>query len=272
MKRKIIFFDIDGTLVDIRDRTLPDSAVRAIRQAREAGHLVCINSGRPWVGIDPGVKDIGFDGFVCSCGCYVRCGDEVMFHQRLDRDVQLRMVELVREYGYQVLYEGAFHVYFDLSRPLRPHLIAEKAYYEKMGLDTEGDPGAPDAEFDKFVVWTGGDRNAAQFKEETAPWFQVIEREGDLLELVPHGCTKARGMDLLLERFGLTRADCAAIGDSTNDLPMLEAAGVSVAMGSGDPRIFSRVSWVTDSVREDGVARALERLGVVPGAEKAGAR
>lgn len=54
-----------------------------------------------------------------------------------------------------------------------------------------------------------------------------------------------------------------AIGDSTNDLPMLETAGVSVAMGNGDPRIFDRVSFVTAPVEQDGIAKALERLGLI---------
>lgn len=272
MKRKIIFFDIDGTLMDAQDQSIPDSAVRAIQCMRSAGHLACINSGRPWVGVDPRLKAIGFDGYICGCGSYVRQGDEVLLYKRLAKDAQLRIVELVRQFDYQVAYEGAHHVYFDLSRPLRPDVAQGKAYYDAIGLDTNGDPAAPEADFDKFVVWTGKARDTADFKRAVSPWFQVIEREGDMLEMVSRGCSKAGGMALLLERFGMTPADSAAIGDSTNDLSMLEAAGVSVAMGSGDPRIFDRVSWVTQPVRQDGIARALERLGVIPAAGKAGVR
>ena len=150
--RRMLFFDIDGTLVNSRDRTIPDSTGRAIRLARAAGHLVYVNSGRPWCGVDPRVKAMGFHGFVCGCGLYIREGDEILFRQRMAKDVQQWAVDLVRRYRLQVMYEGADHVYFDLTRPLAPQVAAEKAYYDRMGLDTEGDPAGPEADFDKFVV------------------------------------------------------------------------------------------------------------------------
>ncbi len=263
MERKLIFFDIDGTLVDFEDRSIPASAVEAVRRARAAGHLLYINSGRPYDGVDPRVKAMGFDGYICGCGVYIREGDQVLFHQKLDKAVQLQFVELVRRFDLQVMYEGAHAVYFDLSRPLEPFVQFEKAYYASMGLDTDSDPAGPEAESDKFVVWRRADTDLAAFCEAVSAWFDVIEREGALLEMVPHGCSKGRAMALLLERHGLTREDCIAIGDSTNDLPMLEAAGVSVAMANGDPRIFDKVCFVTDSVREDGIAKALIRLGLL---------
>ena len=259
----MLFFDIDGTLVDSRDRTVPDSAVRAIQAARERGHLVYVNSGRPWCGVDPRVKAMGFHGFLCGCGLYIREGDQVLFHRRLSKATQLWAVELVRRYNLQVMYEGARHVYFDLSRPLAPQVAAEKAYYDRMGLDTEADPAGPEAEFDKFVVWTGPDFDLAAFRREVEPQFDLIFREGNLIELVSRGCSKGRAMEALLARHGVDRARCAAIGDSTNDLPMLEAAGVSVAMGNADPRIFPRVDFVTAPICQHGIARALEWLGLV---------
>lgn len=263
MEQKIIFFDIDGTLVNERDRTIPDSAVRAIRRARERGHLVYINSGRPYCGIDPRIKAMGFDGYACGCGINIRAGDKVLFHQKLDKVVQLRCVELVRQYGLQVMMEGAGHVYFDLSRPLDPNVEGEKAYYDTMGLDTNGDPAGENAEFDKFVVWTHPGADKAGFYREVSPWFDVIEREGALVEFVPHGCSKGKAMERLMAYYGLTRENCVAVGDSTNDLPMLEAAGISVAMGNGDPRIFDRVTYVTEDITRDGVLRALEHFDII---------
>ena len=259
----MLFFDIDGTLVDSRDRAIPDSAVRAIRAARDRGHLIYVNSGRPWCGVDPRVKAMGFHGFLCGCGLYIREGDQVLFHRRLPKATQLWAVELVRRYGLQVMYEGEGHVYFDLSRPLAPHVAAEKDYYDQMGLDTQGDPAGPDAQFDKFVVWTGPGFDLAAFRREVEAQFDLILRERGLIELVSRGCSKGRAMEALLERHGIDRAHCAAIGDSTNDLPMLEAAGVSVAMGNADPRIFPRVSFVTAPIHQDGIALALEHLRII---------
>lgn len=263
MGRKILFFDIDGTLVDTRDRSVPASAVEAIHRARQAGHLAFINSGRPWCGIDPRVKALDFDGYACGCGLYIRVGDQILCHRRLEKDAQLSIVELVRAQGLQCMFEGAEQVYFDLTRPLEPHVEAELAYYTGMGLTPGGDPAEADADFDKFVVWEREGADMEAFRRGVSPWFDIIDREGTLLEMVPRGCSKGTAMELLLERYGLTKADCVAVGDGVNDLPMLDSAGISVAMGNGDPRIFSRVTWVTSGIREDGIARALEKFHII---------
>lgn len=263
MERKIIFFDIDGTLVDTEDHSIPQSAVEAIRLARQRGHLAYINSGRPYMGIDPRVKAIGFDGYSCGCGLYIRVGDRVLQHRKLDKAAQLAVVDMVRRYDLQVMYEGTEHAYFDETRPVAPHLTAEKAYYSSMGLDTDGAPDAPEAEFDKFVVWTHEGADEAGFRREVSQWFQVIDREGTMLEMVPHGCSKGAAMERLMVCHGLTRKDCIAIGDGVNDLPMLEAAGLSIAMGNSDPRILDRVDYVTDDLRKDGICKAMKKFGLI---------
>ena len=256
MGRKILFLDIDGTLLDVEDRRLPDSAVEAIRRARENGHLVYINSGRPYETIDVRLRSLGLDGFACACGCYIRVGDEVLFHQKL-------AIEHQRELDLQVIYEGAERVCFDASRPMDDHVKKEKAYFESMGIVAHEDPLAPDASFDKFVVWTKEDTDMDRFYRVVSRWFDILDREGTLLEMVPKGCTKGSAMDFLMARHGLTRADCIAIGDGINDLPMLDNAGISIAMGNSDPRILDRVTYVTDTLRRDGIYKAFEHFGLI---------
>ena len=74
---------------------------------------------------------------------------------------------------------------------------------------------------------------------------------------------KGTGIRQLCAALDVPQSDVMAFGDNYNDLPMLETAGVSVAMGNGDPRIFDRVSFVTAPVEQDGIAKALERLGLI---------
>ena len=67
---KIIFIDVDGTLVDY-EGNLPDSAVKAIRQARANGHRVYMCTGRSKAEVYPPLWDIGLDGIIGGNGCYV---------------------------------------------------------------------------------------------------------------------------------------------------------------------------------------------------------
>ena len=69
--RKILFIDVDGTLVDYENH-LPESAVRAIRAARAAGHRVYICTGRSRAEVYPPLWDIGLDGMIGGNGSYVR--------------------------------------------------------------------------------------------------------------------------------------------------------------------------------------------------------
>ena len=70
--RKILFFDIDGTLItDDGKRYFPDSAKEAIQKARENGHLALINTGRVFCNVTEEIRSAGFDGFVCGCGTHL---------------------------------------------------------------------------------------------------------------------------------------------------------------------------------------------------------
>ena len=71
MDTKLIFFDIDGTILDEHTHTVPLSAINAIKKAQQNGHQCFINTGRPRSTIDKIITDLPFDGFICGCGTYI---------------------------------------------------------------------------------------------------------------------------------------------------------------------------------------------------------
>ena len=79
-RTKALFFDIDGTLLSEKTRRVPDSAKEALKQAREKGHLVLINTGRVYPHLHEIRSQVDADGFLCGCGTYVRVKDEVLYH------------------------------------------------------------------------------------------------------------------------------------------------------------------------------------------------
>lgn len=68
MDKKLIFFDIDGTLIPEGDTEITKSAVEAIKRAQENGHLCFINTGRPIGTVSSNIMDVSFDGYICGCG------------------------------------------------------------------------------------------------------------------------------------------------------------------------------------------------------------
>ena len=68
----VVFFDIDGTLVDDDTQIIPDSAAEAIKQLRRNGHTPVVNTGRPYSHIDPRIRAMDFAAWICACGMEIR--------------------------------------------------------------------------------------------------------------------------------------------------------------------------------------------------------
>ena len=77
------------------------------------------------------------------------------------------------------------------------------------------------------------------------------------------GTDKAQGVAAMAARFGLAADEIMAFGDGGNDIPMLRAAGVGVAMGEAGPEVQAAADYVTASVDDDGIRKALIRFGVI---------
>lgn len=91
MNTKLIFFDIDGTILDEHTHTVPLSAINAIKKAQQNGHQCFINTGRPRSTIDKIITDLPFDGFICGCGTYIEHHHQELFHTELSEE-QRRLV------------------------------------------------------------------------------------------------------------------------------------------------------------------------------------
>lgn len=88
-------------------------------------------------------------------------------------------------------------------------------------------------------------------------------RTAVFFEMVRKGQDKASAIRWLCEKHGVAKEDTYAFGDSQNDLPMLRAVGTGVAMGSAPHAVCREASLVTGTLEEEGVACALQRLGLI---------
>ena len=95
--RKLLFFDIDKTLLTPYPWTVPDSAKQALKEARYNGHLLFINSGRTYTMIPEIIKEMGFDGYVCGCGSQIYMNEELLFSSSIPNPLCRKTTELLRE-------------------------------------------------------------------------------------------------------------------------------------------------------------------------------
>jgi len=259
----IIFFDIDGTLIteDAR-RLIPESARRAVERTRELGNLAFINSGRTAFNISPAVKSIGFDGIICGCGTYIECGGKLVYRRTLEQDFCRETAALMRVCRVTPVYEHTDGYFFDDETPMTDDLRDFLATFVEEGIDISRRVEDKDFIFDKFVIWVNEYSDFELFRREVGKHFSIIDRGNGFYENVPLGCTKATAIGKVLEMYGIPRENAYAIGDSMNDLPMLEAVPNSIAMG-GAECLYPYVSYITSSVEEDGIERALKHFGLI---------
>lgn len=261
--KKIIFFDIDGTIATEDERGfIPDSTRRAIAQARANGHLTFINSGRTIFNIGNNIRELGFDGYICGCGTYIEYNDEVLLYNKLDRQYCRKIADLLYECKVMPAYEHRDCIFFDKRIPDTNEMIWFKEKFLEPIHDRFHDVSDDDFSFDKFIFWRSSNDKFDVLIQKIGSEFMFIDRGDGLFEVVPKGFTKATGIRFILDRLGIPLKNAFAIGDSPNDLPMLEAVPNSIAIG-GAERIYPYVSFITKPLEENGIEYALKHFGII---------
>ncbi len=261
MQKKIMFFDIDGTLMeDGPAHFVPESTKKALQLAREAGHLLYVNTGRPVVNVDEDVRVLGFDGYICGCGTYIECEGEELFYQTVPMEICQKMVELVRVCNAAPLYEHRDGFFFDPKTRELPFILEIRDTFRMQEKNVFRSTEDADFCFDKFVIAYDEQSDLDKFKEGIAPYFAFVDRGWGFAEMHPLDCSKGLGMEFVLRHYGLSKTDAYAIGDSLNDLPMFRAAGTSIAMGNGK-KLIPYADYVTADLMQDGIYKAMEHFG-----------
>lgn len=260
--RKIIFFDIDGTLISEKTKQMPESAKRAIAKARKNGHLCIINTGRTGLLVMGTVSEMAeFDGYLLGCGTMIIQNGKTLFHRSFDQKESIQIIEGLRKYKIDAVLEGADNlfvepmekVYTDTFRKfLLPFQNMDIGSYEE-GIGN----------FDKFFCYTENRTQMELFIKEFGENLECIDRESGYFEILPKGFSKGKGIELYVKEMGLSMKDTVAIGDSNNDRDMILTAACGIAMGNSVTSIKEIADYVTADVDENGIEQALEWLGII---------
>ena len=279
-ERKIIFLDVDGTLVDYEGR-IPKSAIQAIRAARKGGHRVYICTGRSKAEVYQELWDIGLDGMIGGNGSYVEDGGHVVLHQLITKEQCVRIVEKKKEKGLEFYLESNSGVYASehFAEKAQP---AVREYSRRKGRDGAEHMTVSQA-FPDMIYGAGlyrDDLNKISYLLDSYQDFldakeQFADMENGTWggagetalfgDLGVKGITKGNAAARLLDYLGAKQEDTIAFGDGPNDFDMLEYAAVGVAMGNAVAALKDRADYIAAGVDEDGVARALQELGLVQG-------
>ncbi|MFJ5861724.1 HAD hydrolase family protein [Pseudarthrobacter sp. NPDC092439] len=288
---RAIFLDIDGTYAD--HGLAPEAHVEAVRSARRLGHLVFVCTGRPLSMVPDHILAAGFDGTITGAGARVELGGEVLKDTRFEQDLAARIVDLLDRHDVAYILEAPEALYGRegvdqrLRRVLGP-IFAARARAEggapAAGNVTAHHAGRPDPLEDILApVQYGGDLRQASYAKISCfdaplPLRELTDALGKGVGLIPSslsalgdgageifmaGTHKAVGIRVIEARLGLDRADIVAIGDSANDIEMLQYAGTGIAVEGGHPAVLAVADGVTAGPAGNGVALAFAELGLL---------
>jgi Cof subfamily protein (haloacid dehalogenase superfamily) len=259
---RLLVLDLDGT-VRSRVHGIASGVRAAVAAARAVGVRVCVATGRMWRSAAPWVQALGADPPVILYN-----GGQVLdfvtgrtlYERRLPRDAARAALALARCDP-----EVQSHLYLgDRVYVERPHPLAD-AYAADDGLSYELVPSLDALLTDdphKLLVIGGSERVEALQRAVRAAGLPVhdVQSEPVYLEILPPGVSKGTALLAMLEALGVTAAETIAIGDNWNDLEMIEAAGLGVAMGSAPEGVRARADYVCGTAEEEGVREVIERF------------
>lgn len=264
MNQKLIFFDIDGTLVADGSADITKSAVEALEKVQENGHLCFINTGRPMGSVGMKIRQYPFDGYVCGCGTHVTYRKKEILHVVIGLDMIQELVAWNQKEKMDIFFEGSEGLIFPPKADFKDLALME-TYFKKQGAEIRYFQYDKPIDFhaDKFSMWFDPDHPPLRFRAFLEQYFSVIEREKDFWEVIPRGYSKATGIDALLNYLGMDITDTISVGDSPNDIAMLEHTGQSILMGNGSSSLKDIVTYVTTDIEEDGIYQAMKHFQLI---------
>ncbi|MFM0582102.1 HAD family hydrolase [Streptococcus suis] len=278
--RKIIFLDVDGTLVDYHNR-IPESAIRAIRQARENGHLVYVCTGRSRAEMQPELWEIGLDGMIGGNGSYVEHQGQVIMHQLLSEDDSRAIVDWLHECGLEFYLESNNGLFasenfreraretlriYSMNKGKTAEEVADQEVEDVIhGMIFDGQLYRNDLNKVSFVLDSYQDHldSKQAFPQLVANTWGGRGESALFGDLGVKDIDKAHAISVLLDHLGASQADTIAFGDAKIDISMLDYCAVGVAMGNGGAEILAMADMITDDVEEDGLYNAFEKLGLL---------
>ena len=271
--KKIIFLDIDGTLIDYA-HNLPASAEEAISRARSNGHKLIISTGRSKPSIYPWLLEMGFDGLIAGEGAYVEYAGKVILESTIPQEHISRLYQYLndRKVGfYEESNSGTFANRYFLSESARVFGVSEpaaSAYLREAFASMTFDHESFHLDDNKLSFAMTPLISKAELEKEFGADFRIgvwniFGKDPSFGDFAQKHLTKASAVAVLLDELNLDREDTFAFGDSSNDLAILQYCQTGVAMGNAEDEVKAVADYVTSDVTEDGIFNAFRQFNLI---------
>lgn len=255
MMRKIVLFDIDGTLLEcINGKTqLSQITKQALMKLKENGYYIMIASGRPYCYLPKEIRDFDFDGYILDDGAHVIFNQHEWLHpiaeDKLKPLFQQALEKEMTVVGYAEKYAYAYHDDGSLLQYARTFMLDESLVKY---VDTISELNKP---FLKLHIQCRNELDFQQFILNDQDFYCANDTQHYLKEIYSRQYTKATAFNEILTKLNIARENSYFFGDGFNDIQMMDAVGHAIAMANAHDDVKKHADYVCQSVLEDGVAQ-----------------
>lgn len=262
----VLALDLDGTLTDSKKR-ISERTKESIDKFIAAGGTVALASGRPTFGVMPVANMLELDkkgGYILSYngGCFLDCkNNKQLFMKELTHEYLPILEKQAKDFGINLMtYNGDKAYALDID---------EQYYMIEININhfirVKADPLTPQITFPiiKCLMTADGDYLAKVEKEMKKYWegrLNIVRSEPYFLEVTEVGIDKASTITNMVKKLGKSVDNLICCGDGFNDLSMIRAAGIGVAMANAQEKVRAAADYITKSNDEDGIVDVVENL------------
>ncbi|RKD24508.1 hydrolase Cof [Ammoniphilus oxalaticus] len=254
---EIVFFDIDGTLLN-EQQQIPEDTKAAIRQLQKSSVEVVLATGRAPYHLLDIAEELGIDSHISFNGTYAIHHGRVIHSQPLPIAAVESVRAFAREHNHRLVYLGD-------KQYVASHQQDEKI--EQSFVELELAVPAYDAQFsqtnDVYQIVIYGDQQLQQTYQHQFSELNFVRWHPQAFDVIRADTSKAGGIETLLAHLNISREKAVAFGDGLNDREMLAYVGMGIAMGNAHEELKSLADFTTKHVNDGGITHGLQKIGMI---------
>lgn len=259
--KKIVFFDIDGTLIDSMNgiKDISQKVKQAIKEIQNNGDYAFIATGRPYAFLPNTILEFGFDGFILANGAHIIINDKTIYSDSIDKVFIKELVDELEKNNIEYVLQGENNCY------MKKHFKDFHAYLDKIEVPKKyivDEYNCEEIDVHKIEILCKDDEMENLCldlisKNPQCDYFSSINKRA--IEVYMKKNSKSKAILKVIDYLNIPIENTYAFGDGKNDMDMLKTVKYGIAMGNASNEVKLVADYVTNSVDDDGVALGIEK-------------